>query len=179
MAKREIVTVGHPTLRTRAKKIRRLDESVKALLQDLVDTLDATPNGAGLAAPQIGVPLRAIVTLAEGRRHIVLNPEIVEESEDEVEGEEGCLSIPGWYGPVWRKQRVTVRGLGPTGKPIKIKTLDFEARVFQHEIDHLEGILFIDRMEDRSRLHKVEPDDEPEVSDEMAAEGAQGEEALA
>ncbi|HZU12714.1 MAG TPA: peptide deformylase [Chloroflexota bacterium] len=173
MARREIVTLGHPTLRVKAKKIHRVDESIKALVQDLIDTLEATPNGAGLAAPQIGVPLRAIVTLADGTRRVVINPEIVEESEEEVEGEEGCLSIPGWYGPVWRKQKVTVRGLGPSGKPLKVKTEDFEARVFQHEIDHLDGVLFVDRIEDRSRLHRVEPeeeasDDEDEVADTEA-----------
>jgi peptide deformylase len=169
LAVRPIVTLGHPVLRQKAKKIHRVDESARQLVQDLTDTIECTPNGAGLAANQIGVPLRAIVTYIEGKTRAVINPEVVEQSDDEVEAEEGCLSIPGWYGPVWRRQRVTVRGLSPKGKPVKIKAEDFEARVFQHEIDHLNGILFTDRMEDTSLLHQVESvEEEEELEDEQA-----------
>ena len=146
MAIRPIVTLGHPALKQKAKKIHRVDESARRLVQDLIDTVESTPNGAGLAAPQIAVPLRAIVTHIDGKTTAIINPEIVEESEEEIEAEEGCLSIPGWYGPVRRKQRVTVRGLTKAGKPTKIKAEDFEARVFQHEIDHLNGILFINHL---------------------------------
>jgi peptide deformylase len=158
---REIVTIGHPVLKQRAKKVRRVDDSTRRLVEDLVDTVKAA-RGVGLAAPQIGVPLRAIVTDFNDQLHVVLNPEIVEESGELVEGEEGCLSIPGWYGPVKRRERVTVRGLSRTGKPMKIKSEGWEARVFQHEVDHLNGILFIDRMEDRSKLHKIENEEEEE-----------------
>jgi peptide deformylase len=153
-------------LKQRAKKIHRVDDAARRLVQDLTDTVESTPNGAGLAAPQIGVPLRAIVTHIEGKTRAVINPEIVEESEDEIEAEEGCLSIPGWYGPVLRKRAVTVRGLGPNGKSVKIKAEDFEARVFQHEIDHLNGILFTERMEDPGKLHRVEDEDEEEELEE-------------
>ena len=159
MSVRTIVQYGKPVLRQRAKKIHRVDASIQALIDDLIDTVYAA-NGAGLAAPQIGVPLRAIVTNVDDKLQIVINPEIVEMSDEEVEGEEGCLSIPGWYGPVRRKQRVTVRGLSRKGKPIKLKVADWEARAFQHEVDHLDGILFVDRMDDRSKLHKVESDEE-------------------
>lgn len=160
MATRTIVTVGHPVLRQRAKKIHRVDDSVKELVEDLIDTVSSTPNGAGLAANQIAVPLRALVTFVEQKPQVFINPEIVEESDEVDEAEEGCLSIPGWYGPVWRKERVTVRALNEKGKQFKVKATDFEARVLQHEIDHLNGILFIDRMDDTSRLHRVESDEE-------------------
>lgn len=162
MATRSIVTVGHPVLRQRAKKIHRVDESVKQLVDDLIDTVSATPNGAGLAANQIAVPLRALVTYVDQKPQVFINPEIVEESEEVDEAEEGCLSIPGWYGPVRRKERVTVRALNEKGKQFKVKAADFEARVLQHEIDHLNGVLFIDRMEDKTQLHRVESDEEEE-----------------
>ena len=148
-------------LRRKAKKVHRVDSYIRGLVEDLIDTVYEA-NGAGLAAPQIGVPLRAIVTNVDDRLHVILNPEIVEESAEEVEADEGCLSIPGWYGPVKRKERVTVRGLGRTGKPMKVKSEGWEARALQHEVDHLNGVLFIDRMEDRSKLHKVETSEEEE-----------------
>jgi peptide deformylase len=159
---REIVTLGdprEPVLHQKSKKIRRVDSYSRQLIEDLIDTLHSA-QGAGLAAPQIGVPLRAIITLVEEKLNVVLNPEIVKRSEEESEAEEGCLSIPGWWGPVRRKERVTVRGLSRTGKPMKIKAEGWEARVFQHEIDHLDGILFIDRMDDRSKLHRAETQQE-------------------
>ena len=161
MTVRRIVTLGDPVLQRKAKKVHRVDPYIRSLVADLIDTVrDA--NGAGLAAPQIGVPLRAIVTYVDEQLHVVLNPEIVDQSDEEIEADEGCLSIPGWYGPVKRKERVTVRGLSRTGKPTKVKSEGWEARAFQHEIDHLDGVLFIDRMDDRSKLHKVESDEEEE-----------------
>jgi len=168
MSVREIVQMGHPVLRQRAKKIHRVDASIHRLVDDLVDTVHAA-NGAGLAAPQIGVPLRAIVTNVDDSLQIVLNPEIVKESEEMEDGEEGCLSIRGWYGPVKRKERVTIRGLNVTGKPLKLKVEGWEARAFQHEIDHLDGILFIDRMEDRSLLHQVTDDEEEQELEDAQA----------
>lgn len=169
MAVRSIVTLGHPVLRQKAKKIRHVDDGVRKLVQDLKDTVESTPNGAGLAANQIAVPLRAIVTHIDGKTRAVINPEIVDISGDEIEAEEGCLSIPGWYGPVVRKQRVTVRGLNEKGKAIKIKAEEFEARVFQHEVDHLDGTLFTDHIADKSQIHQVEDVEEEE---ELEAEQA-------
>lgn len=168
MAVRTIVTLGSESdavLRQKAKKIHRVDSYIRSLVEDLIDTVREAP-GAGLAAPQIGVPLRAIVTNVDDKIHVVLNPEIVQESEETVEGEEGCLSIPGWYGPVTRRERVTVRGMSRTGKPIKIKSEGWEARAFQHEVDHLDGVLFIDRMDDRSKLRKVESQEEEDELEE-------------
>jgi peptide deformylase len=148
-------------LRQRSKKVRHVDAYIRQLIDDLLDTVHDA-HGAGLSAPQIGVPLRVIVTIVEGQEHVVVNPEIVDRSGEDVEAEEGCLSIPGWWGPLKRKERVTVRGLSRTGKPIKIKSEGWEARAFQHEVDHLDGVLFIDRMDDRSKLHKVESGEEEE-----------------
>lgn len=168
MTVREIVKIGEPILRQRAKRIHRVDDYTKRLVQDLIDTLHEA-NGSGLAAPQISVPLRAIITKVDEQIHVVLNPEIVKESDEEIEADEGCLSMPGWYGPVTRKERVTVRGLSRTGKPLKIKSEGWEARAFQHEVDHLDGVLFIDRMEDPSKLHKIETVEEEEELEEEHA----------
>src|SRR5579872_5768893 len=168
MTIRRIVTLGEPVLRQRSKKIHRVDDSIRRLVDDLIDTVHEA-HGAGLAAPQIGVPLRAIVTNIEDNLKVVINPEIVAIGEEEEEADEGCLSIPGWWGPVKRKTTVTVRGMGRTGKPVKIKAEGLEARCFQHEIDHLDGVLFIDRMEDRSQLYKVESArEEQELEEEHA-----------
>jgi peptide deformylase len=156
---RQIVTLGDPLLRRRAKKVHRVDASIRKLVDDLIETLHEA-HGAGLAAPQIGVPLRAIVTNVEDTLRVIINPEIVEKSQEEEEADEGCLSIPGWWGPVTRKVAVTVRGLSRTGKPVKIKSEGLEARCFQHEVDHLNGILFIDLMEDRNKLYKIESQEE-------------------
>jgi peptide deformylase len=168
MAAREIVKIGGPILRQKAKKIRRVDSYTKRLVQDLIDTVHEA-NGSGLAAPQINVPLRAIVTRVNEQIHVVLNPEIIKESEEEIEADEGCLSIPGWYGPVKRKEEVTIRGLSRTGKPLKIKSEGWEARAFQHEVDHLNGVLFIDHMEDPSKLHKIESQEEEEELEQEQA----------
>jgi peptide deformylase len=165
VAVRRIVTLGEPVLRQKAKKIHRVDNSIRKIIDDLIDTVQSA-HGAGLAAPQIGVPLRVIVTNIEDELRVVINPEIVSESEEDEESEEGCLSIPGWWGPVKRKVAVTVRGMGRTGKPTKIKVEGLEARCFQHEIDHLDGVLFIDRMEDRSKLYKIDSRHEEEEMEE-------------
>jgi peptide deformylase len=162
------VTVGGPNesvLHRPAKKIHRVDQYTRQLIQDLIDTVHEA-HGAGLAAPQINVPLRAIVTLIDEKLQVVLNPEIVEESDEEIEQDEGCLSIPGWWGPVRRKARVTVRGLSRTGKPLKIKAEGLEARCFQHEIDHVNGTLFVERMDDRSKLFRVTDEEEEEEMEE-------------
>lgn len=165
---RKIVTLGEPILRQPAKKVHRVDESIKKLIDDMIDTVHAA-NGAGLAAPQIGVPLRLIVTVYDDRLRVIVNPEILEATGEDIEAEEGCLSIPGWTGPVMRKEKVTVRGLSRTGKPVKIKTEGWEARVFQHEIDHVNGILYTDRMEDRSLLRRVaEQEEEQQLEEEQA-----------
>lgn len=161
---RPILKLGAPVLRQRAKKVHRIDNSVKSLIADLIDTVKNAP-GAGLAAPQIGVPLRVLVTNHEDRIRVVINPEIAWESEEEVVADEGCLSIPGLYGPVARKESVVVRAMGRNGKISKIKAEDWEARILQHEIDHLNGILYIDRIKDKKLLHRADEAEEEELQE--------------
>lgn len=175
MAVRTIITEGDPRLRQKSLRIRTVDDEVRRLAQDLWDTVRAA-RGLGLAAPQIGVLRRIIVVsippdyVEEGDPGVeltLINPEIVRASGRQV-GLEGCLSIPGWYGEVPRFMHVTVKALDLDGREVRIKGSGLLARVLQHEIDHLDGILFIDRIEDRSTLRYV-PDEEEEESVTAAA----------
>jgi peptide deformylase len=162
MAVREILTVEHPTLRQRAKKVPRVDASIVRLLDDLAETMFAAP-GAGLAAPQIGVPLRAFVVRGEENQHYALvNPEVVK-AEGSQTDYEGCLSIPGWVGEVERAETVVVKGQNRKGKDIRVKADGFTARAFLHELDHLDGVLFTDRLTSLETLRRVEETD-PEDS---------------
>jgi len=152
MALREIVTVPDPVLRRKAQKVRQFDADLQQLIEDMVETMRAAP-GVGLAAPQVGVSQRVIVVeygddedeSRPPRLYVVVNPEIVEASAETEMGVEGCLSIPGLVGEVERHQRIVVKGQNRRGQPIKLKLQGWVARIFQHEIDHLEGILFTDR----------------------------------
>ena len=171
MAVRTIITEGDPRLRQKAIRIRVVDEEVRQLARDLWDTVRAA-RGLGLAAPQIGV-LRRIIVVAippdyveegdPGVELTLINPEIVRASGRQV-GLEGCLSIPGWYGEVARSMHVTVKALDLEGREVRVKGSGLLARVLQHEIDHLEGILFVDRIEDRSTLRYI-PDEEEETAE--------------
>lgn len=156
MAVRPILVVEHPALRTRAKKVTRFDRDLQALIDDLVDTMRDAP-GLGLAAPQIGVLQRVIVTEVNERLTVLVNPELVKVSREMWEPEEGCLSIPGYVANVPRHRAVVVRGRTATGKEVTIKAEGLFAQVLQHEIDHLDGILFIDRLTSLDQLRKVEP----------------------
>lgn len=154
MSVREIVLNPDPVLRRKAHKITEFDRDLQTLVNDMVDTLRDAP-GVGLAAPQIGVSSRLIVVEygeeddekeeAPKKLYIVINPEIVKPSEEMVEGVEGCLSVPGLCGVVDRHQSIMVKGFNRQGKPIRIKAKDWLARIFQHEIDHLDGVLYTDR----------------------------------
>lgn len=157
-----ILTSENPVLRQRARKVRAVSPTVRRLIDDMVEIMRAAP-GVGLAAPQIGVGQRVIVVEfaetqadddAPPKLYAVINPEIVRHSAEIVPGTEGCLSIPGYLGEVDRFQSVTVRGLDRNGNPFRLKARDWLARIFQHEIDHLDGVLFIDRA---SRVWKPEP----------------------
>ncbi len=155
MAVREILTFDHPILRQKARKVARVDASVVRLLDDLAETMYAAP-GAGLAAPQIGVPLRVCVVKGDDNQHwSLVNPVLVRWEGSQV-GPEGCLSLPGWVGEVERYETVWVRALNRKGKEIKVKASGFTARAFQHEIDHLDGILFTDRLTSLETLKRVE-----------------------
>jgi peptide deformylase len=168
VAVRPILGFEHPVLREKAKKVSRVDSSVVRLLDDLAETMYAAP-GAGLAANQIGVALRAIVVKGDENQHYALvNPELVRGEGSQV-GYEACLSFPGWVGEVERYETVVVRGMNRKGKDVRIKASGFTARAFQHEIDHLDGVLFTDRLTSLDTLKKVE---DLEVEDDSEAIGA-------
>jgi len=167
MALRPIVLLGDPILRQKAKRVTRFDESVQQLIDDMIDTMRDAP-GTGLAAPQVGVPLRISVIEVDDKVTVLCNPEIVE-MEEEYEPEEGCLSIPGYVANVKRALKVTVKGKNRRGKEIKIKAGDLLAHAIQHEVDHLNGILFIDRLSSLDLLRKVPPPPEVEEGEEETA----------
>ncbi len=168
MAIRPILTFEHPALREKAKKVGRVDTSVQRLIDDLVETMLDAP-GAGLAANQIGVPLRVCVVKGDDNQIWgLVNPEIVKHDGVQV-GYEGCLSYPGWVGEVERHETVVVKGRNRRGKEVRIKSSGFTARAFQHEIDHLQGVLFIDRLTSLDTLRRV---DELEVEEKQAAVAA-------
>lgn len=145
MAVREIVKYPDPVLRQQAKNIPKVDSGLKTLIDDMVSTM-REEHGAGLAGNQIGL-LQKILVYDDGTGPgVLINPKIIS-AEGEQIGPEGCLSVPGLQGEVRRAQRIVVKGLDATGKTVKIKAEGFLARIFQHEIDHLEGRLFIDRVE--------------------------------
>jgi peptide deformylase len=161
MAIRDIVMVdeGNPILREKARKVQRVDASVQTLIDDMIETMREAP-GVGLAAPQINVGLRIVVVEApedeedpqSGKVYAVINPEIVKASSEMEEGEEGCLSIPRYAGLVDRHVWVVVKGLDREGREFRIRARDYVARIFQHEIDHLDGVLFTDHITDREKL---------------------------
>lgn len=150
MAVREIVLLGDPVLREPAAAVESFDEDLRALVSDLFATM-AAADGIGLAAPQIGVPRRVLVVdvrpmAGEDARAALVNPRVVESS-DEVDREaEGCLSIPGVSEVVKRPAEVVVEAADPHGEPVRIEAEGMYARALQHEIDHLDGVLFIDRI---------------------------------
>lgn len=155
MAILSIRVLPDPVLRQKAKRVRSLDSSIQKLTQDMVDTMRAAP-GMGLAAPQVGVVLRVIVVgLPEQEALAMINPEVVKKSGEQVV-EEGCLSIPGYCGEVKRSLSVVVKGRDRTGKEIRIKAKELLAQVLEHEIDHLNGVLYVDRLESPDKLRKVE-----------------------
>jgi peptide deformylase len=145
-------------LRQKARKVSRIDGSIQRLIDNMIETMGSA-SGVGLAAPQVGVPLRVIVVQLPGEEPIVaINPEIV--ARDGVqEVTEGCLSVPGYYGMIKRSAEVVVRGKDRRGRAVKIKAEGLLAEALQHEIDHLDGRLYIDHVESQDRLHKIEPDD--------------------
>jgi len=155
VAVRPILNFDQPVLREKAKKVARVDTSIQKLLDDLAETMLDAP-GAGLAANQIGVPLRVCVVKGdENQIWGLVNPVIVKSAGSQV-GYEGCLSKPGWVGEVERYEAVVVKGLNRHGKQVRIKSTGFTARAFQHELDHLDGILFTDRLTSLETLRRVE-----------------------
>lgn len=150
MATLDIRTFGDPVLRQRATEVDRLTDMHHRLIEDMLETMRVAP-GVGLAAPQVGVLERIFVWEVEEEHGAVVNPEITWRSDSEEMGEEGCLSIPGLYYPVRRAEAIEVRGLDAAGDAITMKAEGFLARVCQHEIDHLDGVLFLDRLDEDVR----------------------------
>jgi peptide deformylase len=163
---REIVMLGEPVLRAKAKPVKAVDAATRRLIDDLVQTMDQA-DGLGLAAPQIGVGKRVVVCRDEDRVLALVNPRI-EARRGRETGVEGCLSMPGLQGNVPRAKVVTVSGLDRAGRTVSYEADGLLARVFQHEIDHLNGALFIDHTRDLWWLERVgdEDDDEEEADDE-------------
>jgi peptide deformylase len=149
MAVRPIVKYGHPMLHKPSEPVREIDGAVRKLLDDMVETMYAAP-GIGLAAPQIAVSLRVIVvdlSVGEEKGQLIklINPEFVLR-EGEQRHDEGCLSVPGFGGSPVRPERVVVKGLDPDGRERSYEGTELLARAFCHEIDHIDGLLFVDRL---------------------------------
>lgn len=150
MAVREIRVLGDPVLRTPADPVSSFDEQLARLLQDLTDTLDAEDGRAGVAAPQIGVGLRVFVYDIDGYRGYVVNP-VLELGDEQEKDEEGCLSVPGLWYTTRRAQQATCTGVDLDGQQVTIHGTGQLARCLQHETDHLDGIVYIDRLESEQR----------------------------
>lgn len=182
MTIKNIIQPNNPTLRRKARPVTRFDDDLQTLIDDMIETMRHV-NGVGLAAPQVDVPLRLAVieTLPdydedgqeiEGTRdlYVIVNPEIVWHSRDQVDGIEGCLSIPGYIGEVSRATSVRVRAQDRHGKKVRLRLHDWDARIFQHEIDHLDGVLYIDRLTAPENLWTEEQYEEMFGVDEEATD---------
>lgn len=175
MALRHIVHLPEPILRKKAKPVTKFDKDLQILIDDMIETMREAP-GVGLAAPQINLPMQlAVVEFAEGedeepededappppkKLYVLINPEITKVSDEKVMGIEGCLSIPGLVGEVERHEAVQVKALNRHGAPVKLKVGGWMARIFQHEIDHLNGVLFTDKA---VRVWKPSEEDDEET----------------
>ncbi len=146
-------------LRRKARRVSSIDKSVHRLIDDMVETMHHS-DGVGLAAPQIGVPLRVIVVQMPDEEPIaIINPAIVKRR-GEREVSEACLSVPGYGGEIKRSVSVTVKGRDRQGKALRIKAAGLLAQALEHEIDHLNGTLFVDHIESQDKLHRIEPETE-------------------
>ena len=166
MALLEILTRDNPRLRIKASRVPKVDDGVRKLMDDMVETMVAN-NGVGLAATQVGVSLRVIVLKVDNQVYQLANPEIIRASGEQI-GYEGCLSVPGYIGEVARAQRVVAKALNRHGKEVRIKGEDLLARALQHEIDHLDGVLFVDKLTSLDTLKEVEAGTEEEAAEAVA-----------
>lgn len=149
----KIIQENDPVLRKKAEPVKNpKSPEIKELIADMIAAMKKA-DGIGLAASQIGAPFRIFTVNLEGKIYVFINPEIKNLSQDEFSFEEGCLSVQKIWGPVVRSKKLTIKALDEDGKPIKIRAKGLLARVIQHEMDHLNGILFIDKAE---RLYKIE-----------------------
>jgi peptide deformylase len=159
-----LVTIDHPALHQKAKRVHVIDESIQKLIDDMIETMHHT-GGVGLAAPQVGIPLQVVVIELpeeEGNITTLINPEMVKSS-GEREVSEGCLSLPGYRGELIRAETVTVKGRDRNGKQVRIKGEGLLAQALQHEIDHINGIVYVDRLTSRDKLFKYEREEQDEA----------------
>ncbi len=180
MSDLEILTVDDPqqlqVLRSKSRKVQKVTPKLVALAERMLETM-RNANGVGLAAPQVGVLQRLfVVELPEDEEnnqppetYVVFNPEIVKGRGEQI-GYEGCLSIPGYIGEVARHEQISVKGLDEKGRPLRLKVEGYLARVFQHEIDHLDGILYTDRLTEPDTFQPVEVGQEEVAEMEAATE---------
>jgi len=159
---RKIVLIGSPLLRKKSKPVKKIDKYILKLIKEMEGVLEKSEiPGVGLSAPQIGELLRVLIYKEDGKTKSIINPKILKK-EGKITFEEGCLSIPGVYGDVERAERIVVEGLSKTGKKIKLTKEGLSSVIIQHEIDHLDGILFIDRVKDVRSLRIEEGYEVPE-----------------
>ena len=172
MAVLEIRRFGDPVLRQNCKKITVIDAEIQRLIDDMIETMRAH-RGVGLAAPQVGVPIRlTVIELRDGSEpYVLINPEILKRKGKRVVTE-GCLSLPGWFGDVQRSESIVFRARDRRGREYKLSATDLLAQAVEHEVDHLNGILFTDpgRLVSPETLHKVPlREDEGEAPTEQPA----------
>lgn len=178
---REVIKVGDARLRERARPIQAITPEIRQLAEDMVETMHAY-DGIGLAATQVAEMHRLLVIevpedeeiWGSGELYVVINPEIIKESRETDIGTEGCLSVPGYIGEVERAEEVLIRGLDLQGRKFRLRPRGFLARVFQHEVDHLDGVLYIDRLTAPDRIWEVKPgtEEQEELADQRRAETA-------
>jgi peptide deformylase len=160
MAVLQIRTLPDPVLRQKAKKVAKIDRSIRKLVDDMIETLRADPNRAGLAAPQVGVLLRiAVIELPEQELITLINPEIVKKEGERIV-QEGCLSVPGYFGEIKRAVTVKVKAQDRYGKPFRLKAEGLLAQALEQEIEHLDGILYIDHLESSGKLFEAVQEEE-------------------
>ena len=159
MAVLPIRTVPDPILRKKTKRVTSIDKSVKKLIADMLETLHADDGRAGLAAPQVGVSLRiTVIGLPDQEDIILINGQIARRKGERIV-HEGCLSIPGYTGEVMRAESVTAKGLDINGKEIRIRADGLLSQALEHELDHLDGVLYIDKLVSQDTFHKIQPED--------------------
>lgn len=174
MTARTILTASNSLLRKKSKKVSRFGGAFVGLVSDLFDTLHAA-GGLGLAAPQIGVLQRVFVIelpaeydeegklVSPSESYVLVNPEIIRRDDEEVM-EEGCLSVPGYRGKVKRSTSVTIKGLDGRGRPVRYRAEGLLAQAFQHESDHLDGVLYLDLLQSPDDLWPLKPEETPETA---------------
>ena len=166
MAIKPIVPIDNPLLRRKSKRVRQIDGSIQRLIDDMIDAMHSA-HGVGLAAPQVGVLQRVIVIEVPEQEVVALiNPEIIRKAGERLI-EEGCLSLPGYRAMIKRAANVTAKGRDREGKERRIKADELLAQALEHEIDHLNGVLYIDYLESLDQLYKVEPKEKVAVESEL------------